>query len=251
MAGAVYRFGSLPMYIIRELLGYNTRMCGRFTLHTPATELFQLLLLDLHEPLIPRYNIAPTQSIATVRQLSKQTMPHLAWLQWGLIPSWATKPAKNRPLINARAETVADKPSFRDALARQRCLILCDGYYEWQASGKKKQAFYIRQKDERPFAFAGIWDRWYSESNSAMDTCAIITTAANDLTRPIHERMPVILDQADYAAWLDPLHTEKKSLVEMLQPFHSAEMKLDRISAYVNRVQNDDVRCIQIQRDLF
>lgn len=153
-------------------------------------------------------------------------------------------------MINARGETVAEKPSFRSAFKKRRGLVVADGYFEWEKRGKQKVPHYIRMKDERPFAFAGLWERWGSRDDPLL-TCTIITTESNELTRPLHERMPVILDEADYDMWLDPELQDRESLEQLLQPYDSAEMAVDQVSTHVNSVKNDDPQCLAIQRELF
>src|SRR6185436_14809477 len=177
-------------------------MCGRFTLRRPMNLAVGQLMLDLSD-LPPRYNIAPTQTVAVVRDRNVDQ------LRWGLIPRWAKKPI---PQINARSDTVASKPAFRDAFQNRRCLILADGYYEWKQIGKAKQPYLFEYPDQRLFAFAGIWETWQET-----DTCAIITTDANELGMPIHDRMPLILDPRDYEAWLDP-KSDKQTLDWLLRP---------------------------------
>jgi putative SOS response-associated peptidase YedK len=225
-------------------------MCGRFTLRTPATVLTQRLLFDLDiqdvpDDLAPRFNIAPTQSVAVVRELEEGERC-FNWLRWGLIPSWAKDPAIGNRTINARAETVAEKPAFRSAFRRRRCLVLADGYYEWRKEGKNKQPFYIRMRDEGPFAFAGLWERWSPGANAEpLETCTLITTDANELTRPIHDRMPVILSPDDFATWIDPDLDDRDELLPLLRPYDSAAMRADPVSKHVNNAKHDDPECVQ------
>jgi putative SOS response-associated peptidase YedK len=225
-------------------------MCGRFTLRTPATVLTQQLLLDLgveETPVDwePRYNIAPTQSVAAVREVEKG-LRQFDLLRWGLIPSWAKDPSIGNRTINARAETVAEKPSFRSAFRRRRCLVLADGYFEWRKEGAKKQPYYIRLQDERPFAFAGLWERWTpGDPESTLETCTLITTDANELTREIHDRMPVILSPADYAQWLDPGLDDAKRLLPLLRPFETGPMIATPVSTRVNNPKHDAPDCVE------
>ena len=139
-------------------------------------------------------------------------------LHWGLVPSWAKDPAIGNRMINARAETVADKPSFRRALRRRRCLIVADGFYEWQKVGKRRQPMFIHMRDDRPLAFAGLWEAWEGADHSALESCTILTTAANDLVRPIHDRMPVIVAPEDYGRWLDPAVQKPEPILPLLRP---------------------------------
>ena len=148
----------------------------------------------------PRYNIAPTQQVLAIRQRGE--VREAVELQWGLIPSWADDPKIGNRLINARADTVATKPAFRQAFKRRRCLILADGFYEWQKVGKAKQPYLIHRPDDQPFAFAGLWERWKG-NDLVIESCTIITTEANDTLQPLHDRMPVILDEQDHDRWLD------------------------------------------------
>ena len=181
-------------------------------------------------------------------------------MRWGLIPTWAKDAKIAHTLINARSETIAEKPSFRTAFKKRRCLVLADGYYEWPkaTSGKttaKKQPFYITMQDERPFALAGLWEYWPGpkdvERPTPVETCTIITTETNDLTRDLHDRMPVILRPDDYELWLDPELQEREPLLPLLTPFPSDEMKMAPVSTRVNSVKNDDPDCIEPERGLF
>ena len=219
-------------------------MCGRFTLRTPQNLLVQQFLLDIAPNWQPRYNIAPTQPLLAVRKALNDPQRHVALLRWGLVPSWADDLAIGNRMLNARAEGIAEKPSFRSAIKKRRCLILADGYYEWQKQGKLKQPYYIRMQDERPFAFAGLWESWHPPSGATIETCTIITTQSNELTRPIHDRMPVILDAADYDRWLDPQYFEREEILKLLVPYDSPLMKLDPVSTHVNNVRNEDAECL-------
>jgi putative SOS response-associated peptidase YedK len=244
-------------------------MCGRFTLRAPVSAVAeQFALLDVM-PFEPRYNIAPTQPVAVVRQSlpspasgeGRQSLPSPAsgeglgvrassprefvFLRWGLVPSWAKDPAIGNRLINARAETAAEKPAFRAAMRRRRCLIVADGFYEWQRLGKGKQPYFIHMRDDRPFAFAGLWESWEGADHSALETCTILTTDANDLLRPIHDRMPVIISPDDYTRWLDPAIQQPDQLAVLLTPYRNGEMIACPVSAYVNSPAHDDPRCIE------
>jgi putative SOS response-associated peptidase YedK len=219
-------------------------MCGRFTLVANPDALAELFELDAPPELSPRYNIAPTQAILAVRPKSDGGGREAVRLRWGLVPSWA-KEVGGPPLINARADTVADKPAFRVAFKQRRCLIPADGFYEWQATGgKKKQPFAIRLRDDHPFAFAGLWERW-SRGEERVESCAIITTGANDLLRSIHDRMPVILPPSRFADWLDPTFHDAEQLQALLQPFPADQMKTYTVSTLVGNARNDDPRCLE------
>ncbi len=192
-----------------------------------------------------RFNIAPTQMVAAVRIDPDDSTRQLAQLRWGLIPAWAKDRKIASRMINARAETVADKPSFRAAFKRRRCLILADGYYEWQKGGQIKIPNYIQMKDGRPFAMAGLWESWRDEDDQPLETCTIITTTANELTSSIHDRMPVILEDVDYDLWLDTAVQDRAQLEPLLRPYDSTEMQAMPIGTHVNSVKNDDPGCIE------
>jgi putative SOS response-associated peptidase YedK len=168
-------------------------------------------------------------------------------VRWGLIPSWAKDPNIGNKMINARAETVAEKPAFREALARSRCLVPADGYYEWQREGRmgqRKQPFYICLRDGRPFAFAGLWERWAGPDGTIIESCAILTTEPNESLKDIHDRMPVILAQADYDQWLDPAVRQAQLLQPLLRPYPPEDMIACAVSLRVNDPGHDDVACI-------
>jgi putative SOS response-associated peptidase YedK len=207
-----------------------------------------------------RYNIAPTQEVVIARKLQENAPRELAIVRWGLIPSWAKDAKIASTLINARGETIVEKPSFRTAFKKRRCLVLADGYYEWPKStgGKaaaKKQPYYITMQDDRPFAFAGLWEYWAGPKEvqppAPVETCTIITTETNELTRDLHDRMPVILRPRDYELWLDPALQEAAPLLPLLTQFPSDEMKMQPVSTRVNSVKNDDPTCIEAERGLF
>jgi putative SOS response-associated peptidase YedK len=218
-------------------------MCGRFTLRTPQGVLVEQFRLKSIPPLQPRYNIAPTQQIGVVRE-REPAQREFALMQWGLVPRWAKDPSGASQMINARAETAADKPAFRDAFRRRRCLIVADGFYEWKKAGKIKQPYHIRMKDGRPFAFAGLWERW-GASDEKLESCTILTTNANELCAPMYDRMPVILGPADYDRWLDPALVDPDQLKYMLEPYPADEMITEPVSPRVNSVANDDAACIE------
>jgi len=230
-------------------------MCGRFTLRTPSSLLVEQFELGIDPQLSPRFNIAPTQTVAAVRRPDVAAKRELALLRWGLIPSWAKDPAVGNRMINARSETVAEKPAFRSAFQRRRCLILADGYYEWAKVGGQKQPYYIRMRDERPFAFAGLWEHWQGADQSQLpgpvETCTIITTESNDLTADLHHRMPVILPTQFYEAWLESELTDRRELESLFGSYPSDEMCVDAVSTYVNSPKNDDAKCVAIQKTLF
>jgi putative SOS response-associated peptidase YedK len=221
-------------------------MCGRFTLRTPSAALGEQFGGEPLPELHLRYNIAPTQMVAIVRIAPDTSVRQWQMVRWGLIPSWAKDASIGNRMINARAESVADKPSFRAAFRRRRCLIPADGYFEWQKTGSAKQPYYIRLDDERPFAMAGLWERWLNPAtNEPLESCTIITTQANPLTQPIHDRMPVILGMADYEMWLDPEMQNPERLGILLRPFEGPSLRADPVETYVNSPRNDDPRCIK------
>lgn len=216
-------------------------MCGRFTLFQPAEAITAVFQLAYVPSLEPRYNIAPTQLVPTVLSTPKR---QFQLLRWGLIPSWAKDPAMGARLINARAETVEEKPSFRSAFRHRRCLVIADGFYEWQRQDRKKQPFYFRLQDGRPFAFAGLWEHWEAPGGEAIESCTILTTEANELLRPIHDRMPVILAPKDYDLWLDPTVQKLEPLQQLLCPYQSEAMTSYAVSTQVNNPANNSAECI-------
>jgi putative SOS response-associated peptidase YedK len=218
-------------------------MCGRFTLSTSPQKLTELLPLFDIPDLAPRYNIAPTQPVAAARIVPGPDRREVALLRWGLVPSWAEDPSIGNRMINARAETVAEKPSFRAAFRKRRCLILADGFYEWQKVGGKKQPFFIHLRDSEPFAFAGLWEHWERDDQS-LETCTILTTAANELVRPLHERMPVILAPEAFDRWLDPANQTAAGLAELLRSYSAEAMALYPVDTRVNNPRNDEPACI-------
>jgi putative SOS response-associated peptidase YedK len=190
----------------------------------------------------PRYNISPTQQVAVIRKIQEGRA--LSLMKWGLVPAWSKDPKKGPPLINARSESIATKPSFRDAFRKRRCLIPADGFYEWKATGTKvKQPYHIRFEDGRPFAFAGLWEHW-GEGENAIDSCTIITTEANDQMRTLHERMPVILQPEDYERWLDPNQKSTSALEALLVPFEPEPLTLHAVNTLVNSPRNDTPACL-------
>ena len=224
-------------------------MCGRFTLRTRTAALAEQFGGEPPAELGLRYNIAPTQSVAIIRILPEVAGRHWQMVRWGLVPSWAKDASIGNRMINARAETIADKPSFRTAFRRRRCLIPADGYFEWQKTDSGKQPFYLHLDDDRPFAMAGLWESWVNPAASQpLQTCTIITTQANQVTQPIHDRMPVILSPADHDLWLDPQFQDANRLAALLRPFEGPELRADPVETYVNSPRNDDPRCIEIRK---
>lgn len=220
-------------------------MCGRFTLYAKGEILAGEFGVPAPVAAVPRYNIAPTQDVAAVRESPSGGVRGIARLRWGLVPSWAKDPTIGSRLINARSETVREKPSFRAAFRRRRCLVPASGFYEWRRTERGKQPFYVRMRDGRVFAFAGLWDRWEGPGGGVVESCAILTTGANAVLAPIHDRMPVILERAEYGRWLDPALADADSLAPLLVPFPPEGMTAYAVSPRVNAPSNDDERCVE------
>ena len=218
-------------------------MCGRFILKTPAQDLAETFGATLFPPLAPRYNIAPTQPVLIVRASVEAGAREASMVRWGLVPSWS-KEIRSAPLINARSETAATKPSFRSAFRRRRCLIPTDGFYEWRAEGKRRQPLHIRLRDSRSFAFAGLWESWQAPDGEIVESCVILTTEANELMRTIHDRMPVILDPTDYEPWLDPTAQQSESVQPLLRQFPAERMEAYEVATVVNNARNETPACI-------
>ncbi len=213
-------------------------MCGRYSLTASPSELakrFEFEFESDREAVRPRYNIAPTQQVLTVvGGESRQAR----FMRWGLIPRWAKEAPTGRPLINARAETVAEKPSFRDSLKRRRCLVLADGFYEWQKTSDAKRPMRIVMRTGEPFAFAGLWSEWKDPAGSLIESCTIITTQANDMLQPIHHRMPVILPDELEDPWLDTALDESLTLTQFLAPYTDDALEAYEVSRLVNSASN-------------
>ncbi len=212
-------------------------MCGRFTLAVPGEQVAAQFQLAAPPELAARYNIAPTQQVAAVR--AAEGGRELALFRWGLVPSWAKDPSVGARMINARSETAAEKPAFRTALRQRRCLIPADGFYEWQAAAGGKQPFHIRCADGGLMAFAGLYEHWKTPEGGWLHSCTILTTEANALMRPLHERMPVILAPEHYALWLDPGLRDAGPLQQLLAPYPAEQLVATPVSKAVNRVAND------------
>jgi putative SOS response-associated peptidase YedK len=219
-------------------------MCGRFTLTVDPGQLQEAFpWVDIPDDFLRRYNIAPSQPVAVVPNDGNNK---LDFFNWGLIPFWAKDPKIGSRLINARAETVAEKPSFRGSFKYKRCLILADGFYEWhkEPGSKTKIPMFIHLKNKRPFAFAGLWDDWLSSDGSEIRTCTIITTEPNEFMKPIHNRMPVILSAESFDDWLKPGEHDPSLLQSFLQPYADEDMVAYPVSRAVNSPQNDSPECI-------
>ncbi len=222
-------------------------MCGRFTLRAALAAWAKRYGAGERLNLPPRYNVAPTDAVAVIRR--RDDAQQLVMMRWGLVPRWAMEVPKSRPLINARGESVDEKPAFRDAFARTRCLIIADGFYEWQRQpdGTKQAYFMTRSKTggDEVFAFAGLWSRW-AGGGDVVESCCIVTTEASASLAPIHHRMPVILDRAGEALWLDAT-TSTDDLKRLMRP--AEDISARPVSDYVNRVANDDAGCLNAPDD--
>ncbi len=221
-------------------------MCGRFTLRTPAYKLAEAFGVEVRANLPARYNIAPSQDVAALRAGANNER-ELIMLRWGLVPGWAKDPAMGNRMINARAETVAEKPAFRTAFRQRRCLIPADGFFEWQKTPDgSKQPYLIGRPDGEPFTMAGLWEHWQPPgADQPLETCTIITTEANGTVAPIHHRMPVILAAEDRDAWLDPAPSSAESLTALLRPAPADELTAQTVDRHVNNARHDDPACIE------
>ncbi len=225
-------------------------MCGRYGLFTSPEDLAMLFRLPPEEvrrifERRPRYNVAPTDRVVAVRARRDPAPREPVLLHWGLVPGWATDPRVGARMINARAETLAQKPAFRDAYRLRRCLVLADGFYEWQRRGEKKQPYFVRMLDRKPFAFAGLWERWEDERYGPLESCTIITTEPNELVRPLHNRMPAIILPSDHDHWLNPEVRDHEQLAPLLRPFPAGRMEAYPVSTLVNHTANDVPECIE------
>lgn len=208
-------------------------MCGRFIQAAAGEAFAQQFSLPLPATYAPHYNVAPSQPVLAIRATTDYPQ-EWAWLRWGLIPAWSPEPRTQYSTINARAETVAEKPTYRQAFRRRRCLIPADGFYEWHTHNGRKQPYFIGLTDSSSFAFAGLWERWEREGQ-AVESCTIVVTHANECVAAIHDRMPVILPAAVYGQWLDPAIQEPEFLLPLLQPYPAEQMTLWPVSTEVNR----------------
>lgn len=220
-------------------------MCGRFALITTGSELAEQFDVPLVQSpaLTARYNVAPTQPVTAVRLNRESGVRELTFLNWGLIPFWAKDPSIGSRMINARAETVTEKPSYRNAFKYRRCLIPADGFYEWQKQNGRKQPMFVHAADGHALAFAGLWETWQSPEGSVIESCTILTTTPNELMQPIHNRMPVIIAPEDYSMWLDPGPRPDDAL-HLLRPYPSERLAARPVSTVVNNPRNDVPECI-------
>lgn len=211
-------------------------MCGRFALTMELAELMEAFpWIDFGSGYKPRFNIAPSQEVMAV---PNTPLKKAGWFRWGLIPSWAKDAKIGNKMINARGETIAEKPSFRGAFRKKRCLIPSDGFYEWKKEGDGKTPYFIHLKSREPFLFAGLWELWQSGEESIY-SCTIVTTDANDALKPIHHRMPVILTPDAYEMWLDPAFNHEQKLRDLLLPCPSEQITAYPVSSFVNSPRNE------------
>jgi putative SOS response-associated peptidase YedK len=215
-------------------------MCGRFVLDASGEAVQQAFNLEIPPDLVPRFNIAPSQAVGII---SNQDPRALTFVRWGLIPSWAKDPSIGNQMINARAETAAEKPSFKNALRRRRCLIPANGFYEWPQKGSPP--IYIHLQDHALFAFAGLWEVWNSPTGEEIRTCTILTTEPNDFVKAYHHRMAIIMRPEHYAAWLDPDERAAMELMPLLNPIDAESMRAYEVSKAVNSPANDSPDLIQ------
>ena len=220
-------------------------MCGRFALYTDPIALAKQFQTENLLELMPSYNVAPSQTIPIIRNEQGHRLFELA--KWGFIPSWAKDIKIGYNTINARADTVAEKPSFRSAFKQRRCLIPADGYFEWQeiTNSKTKQLWYISLKSQEPMALAGLWEHWQGSDGSEIESCTIIVTSGNELMQSIHDRMPVILSPETWATWLDTANNDKQGLQTLLTQYPADEMTAWKVNTQVNSPRYNDRECIQ------
>jgi len=221
-------------------------MCGRFVQVSPfhvVAETFGIPegAAELH----PRYNVSPGQSVLTVIRPAGEKANRLAWFRWGLVPSWSKDPSIGNRMINARAETVAEKPGFKRAFQKRRCLVAADGFYEWRRTGKTRSPFYVRLRTGEPMGLAGLYEIWAAPGGETLETCTIITTRANALLEAVHDRMPVIIPRDRQALWLDPERRDAESLAGLLEPYPPGGMEMYEVSRAVNSPQNDSPELIR------
>ncbi|QGQ23396.1 SOS response-associated peptidase [Gimesia benthica] len=223
-------------------------MCARFFLFSPDEEIKRLFQMVSFPRVSPRYNIAPSQPVLAITNAGAEL--EVRHFQWGFIPAWSKDPQPGQAMINARSETAASKPSFKNAFRYRRCLIPANGFYEWKSAGNRsKQAMCVRLGEEPLFAMAGLWEQWSSLDGSELETCSVLTTAANSLLEGIHPRMPVILRPEQYRKWLSADTTPIPQLETLLQTYPADEMQAYPVSSFVNRVANDSPECIEPIRE--
>lgn len=218
-------------------------MCGRYALKTSVPEIARILGAEPNAEFAPSYNVAPSRHVPVCRT-SVEGKRELNLLRWGLVPHWAKEVNDRYRMINARAETVADKPAFRAPFRHRRCLVPADGYFEWKAGPERKQPYFIHRNDDAPVFLAGLWDRWEKGQDGPLDSFAIVTSSASERVSSVHDRMPVILDPGEYESWLDPELKNPNDLLSLLKPHPGKELLFTPVSTFVNNPRNDDPRCL-------
>jgi putative SOS response-associated peptidase YedK len=237
------KLASVQMRAVHPIC-HNLPMCGRYRLSRRKQLVEEYFDSVSDEPdWAPRHNIAPTQPVPVIRQNPKEPVRELALMRWGLIPSWAKDSSVAASMINARSETAATKPAFRDPLRYRRCLIPADGFYEWKRTTTSKRPYCFEVNEGELFAFAGLWDGWKDSNGSWVKTCSILTTTPNAATSAIHDRMPAILDPDSYELWLDPGMKDVSAASDLLKPYDPRRMRCFPISTRINHVANDDADC--------
>jgi putative SOS response-associated peptidase YedK len=221
-------------------------MCGRYAFFSPAEAVKRTFALDLLPELKPRYNIAPTQSVAALRVV-EEGKRSLAMLHWGLVPHWAKERAIGNRMINARSETLAEKPAYRDAFRRRRCLVLADGWYEWQAAPGGKQPWFVRLREPGPIAFAGLWEKWKDPAGELLESCTIVTCDASESIRKIHDRMPVVLPEESWDRWMDTAFSDTEALSRILGPYEAKALRAWQVSRLVNAPKNEGPKLIDAE----
>jgi putative SOS response-associated peptidase YedK len=220
-------------------------MCGRFSLATPAEQVAEHFGLTEVPALSPRYNIAPSQPVAVVRRPDPGEVPILEFRRWGLIPSWAKDPGIGSRMINARVETAAEKPAFRAAFRRRRCLVPADGFFEWKPHPKRRRPHHVRLATGEPLGLAGLFESWESPEGESVGSCTLLTTAANPVLSALHDRMPIIVDPERYRSWLDPELREPDAILSLTRSSISERLVFHPVSFRVNNPRNDDSVCIE------
>jgi putative SOS response-associated peptidase YedK len=221
-------------------------MCGRFSLVVPERFFSKVFVFQDVPEMLPDYNVPPGVDIWAVRNSSATEEKEIARLRWGLVPPWAKDPKIGNKMINARSETVAEKPAFRSSFKKRRCLIPADGFYEWKRDGTSRTPYYIHLKDQRPFAMAGLWEQWIGPEQEILESCTILTTSPNQLMERLHDRMPVILPQDQMSRWLEP-STSARELQAMTSPYPTEAMAAYPVSSLVNSPRNNSPECLERQ----
>jgi len=220
-------------------------MCTRFVLLKDQLQAAYVALgVEAPAELVSRYNIAPSTALTAFRQRNRAAGPERALLRWGLVPSWAKSVDASAPLVNARAETLTEKPSFSEAFRQRRCLVPAGGFYEWAIHGRARKPWLFQRPDAAVFFFAGLWETWRLPTGEVVESCAIITTTPNAVTQPIHDRMPVLLAPETTRAWLDPEAHVERDLIPLLRPASDAALTATALSTHVSNVRHDDPACL-------